>query len=69
MMVTGLIYSCNNSSTKEKTPAISDPHLTYKEYESNPSDLVISRAEYKKSFMVFGWGNVSPIGQVGDGNG
>jgi len=52
-MVTGSIYSCNNSSTKEKTPAISDPHLTYKEYESNPSDLVISRAEYKNKLYGF----------------
>jgi len=52
-MVTGLIYSCNNSSTKEKTPAISDPHLTYKQYESNQSDLVISRAEYKNKLYGF----------------
>ena len=39
--------------TDNETPAVSDPQLTYKEYESNPSDLVLSRAEYKNKLYGF----------------
>ena len=47
------VFSCNNSKTQEKTEATSGQQLTYKAYTSSPSDIKISRANYKDKLYGF----------------
>ncbi len=53
LLVTMLTFSCTNSGKEEKTLAKSDPQLSYKHYEANPTDLVISRADYHDKLYGF----------------
>jgi hypothetical protein len=53
LLVTMLIHSCTNSGKEEKTLAKYDPQLSYKQYNSNPADLVISRADYHDKLYGF----------------
>ena len=53
LFVTMLTFSCTNSGKEEKTLAKSDPQLSYKDYKTNPTDLVISRADYHDKLYGF----------------
>jgi hypothetical protein len=56
LLVTMLIHSCTNSTNsgkEEKTLAKYDPQLSYKQYNANPADLVISRADYHDKLYGF----------------
>jgi hypothetical protein len=53
LLVTMLIHSCTNSGKEEKTLAKYDPQLSYKQYNANPADLVISRADYHDKLYGF----------------
>ncbi|KXX70978.1 ADP-ribosylglycohydrolase family protein [Flammeovirga sp. SJP92] len=46
-----IICSCNTAEEQKET--IKNPYLTYQKYEPKPTDLIISRAEYKDKLYGF----------------
>ena len=60
--------SCRTEEKQESEPRtpsneLVDPHLEYKQYSPDPSDLVISRSDYRDKLYGFWLGSVSPTGQ------